>query len=180
MRTIKKLTAILAISGFLFISCDKTKKEKVEDKMEEVEDSMEDIGDDISDEFQKMQVKLENGTYVNYNSNTNGDLSFDDWEGFNSANEELRAIEDSNPNTFTTRIGDLSGTIANLGNNIPTWLKTDEVMDDIQNIQKEYKKLSDERNESEDKIEQNIEDLMEKFDDLREELNEIIEKYKSE
>ncbi|AOW18215.1 hypothetical protein LPB03_12485 [Polaribacter vadi] len=179
MKTIQKTIAILAISGFLFISCDKTKKEKVEDKMEEIEESMEDAGDDISDEFKKIQLKLEDGTYVNYSSNNSGDLSFDDWEGFNTANEELRAIEELDSKTYTTRIGDLSATIANLGNSIPAWLKTEEVMEDIEDIQKEYKKLSDERNESEDKIEQNIEDLMEKFDDLREELNETIEKYKS-
>ena len=179
MKTLKKLTAILAISGFLFISCDNTKKEKVEDKMEEVEESMEDAGDDISDEFKEMQLELEDGTYVNYKANNDGDLSFNDWEGFNTANEELRAIEELDSKTYTTRIGDLNATITNLGNSIPAWLKTDEVMEDVENIQKEYKKLSDERNESEDKVEQNIEDLMEKFDDLREELNETIKKKKS-
>ncbi|QOD59608.1 hypothetical protein H9I45_09560 [Polaribacter haliotis] len=182
MKTIKKLTAVLAITGLLFVSCDKTKKEKVEDKvdekMEQVENTMEEIGDDISEGFQEMKMKLEDGTEVNYKMDSDGSLAFDNWDGFTIANKELSDIENLDTDEVNTRIENLKGTIASLGNNIPAWLKTDEVMDDIKNIQKEYKNVVDNKNDEADKVKQNIEDLNEKFDDLREELNEVIAKYK--
>lgn len=178
MKTIKKLTIAFAISGFLFTSCTKTKKEKMEDKMEEVEDKMEDVGDDISNEFQEMKLKLENGTEVNYNMTDDGDLSFDDWDGFNILNKELRDIKALDYETTTARVENLNGTVMNLRNTIPAWLKNDEVMEDIENVEKEYNNVMTDTDKTEDNVKQNLEDLSEKFDDLREELNEIIEKLK--
>ena len=180
MRTIKKFTAILAITGVLFISCDKTTKEKVEDKTEEVEDKMEEISDEITAEYNEMKVELEDGTYVNYKMNKDGDISFDDWSGYNIANSELREIRQSAYVTTTSRLEALKGSIMSLRTSIPAWLKTEEVMEDIANVEKEYNKVMTDTDKSVDNVKQNIEDLDEKFDDLREELNETIEKYKSE
>ncbi|QTD39008.1 hypothetical protein JL193_07085 [Polaribacter batillariae] len=178
MKTIKKLTAVLAITGLLFVSCDKTKKEKVEEKIEDVENKMEEIGDDISEEFKEMKLELEEGVSVNYKVDADGSLAFDDWNSFTIANKELKDIENLDTDEVNTRIENLKGTIANLGNNIPKWLQTDEVMEDIKDVQKEYKNVIDNKNAAADKVKQNIEDLNEKFDDLREELNEVIAKYK--
>ncbi|QTE24375.1 hypothetical protein [Polaribacter cellanae] len=182
MKTIKKLTTVLAITGLLFTSCNQTKKEKVKDKMEETmenaKDKMDEIGDDISEGFQEMKMKLEDGTEVNYKVDSNGTLAFDDWNGFTIANKELKDIENLDTDEVDKRIENLKGTIAELGNNIPKWLQTDEVKEDIKNVQKEYKNVIDNKNDAADKVKQNIEDLNEKFDDLREELNEIIAKYK--
>ncbi|WP_435414313.1 hypothetical protein [Polaribacter aestuariivivens] len=178
MKTIKKITAVLAISGLLFVSCDNKKKEKVEDKMEEVEKKMDEIGDNISEEFQEMKLELEDGMSVNYKVDSDGTLAFDDWDAFTIANKELNDIEGLDPDEVNSRIEKLQGTIASLGNDIPKWLQTDEVKEDIKNVQKEYKNVIDNKNDATDKVKQNIEDLNEKFDDLREELNEVITKYK--
>lgn len=167
MKAIKKMTAVLAITGLLFISCDKATEKKS------------DMKTDMKVEVNTMKIKLANGQYVDYNLDANGSLSFNNWSGFNIANKELRDIAELNLETSTQRIENLNGTISNLGNTIPTWLKNEEVMEDIDDIQEEYKKLLKEKNEPAKNVKQNLEELIEKFDDLREELNETIAKYKS-
>lgn len=159
MKVIKKMTAVLAITGLLFVSCDKA-KEKNED-------------------FKVMKIELADGNTVNYKMSTDGSLSFDDWDGFNTANNELREIENLDLETSTARIENLSGSIASLRGTIPSWLKNEEVMEDIDDIEEEYKKLLAEKNEPAKNVKQNLEELIEKFDDLREELQETIDKYKS-
>ncbi|TMM32426.1 hypothetical protein FDT66_02890 [Polaribacter aestuariivivens] len=157
MKTLKKITLSLAISGLLFTSCDKNSEK----------------------EAKTVEVKLENGQTVTYNINTNGLLSFDDWNEFNTANKELKDIENLNLETTTARISALGNSIASLENTIPSWLKTEEVLEDIDDVQKDYQKLLKEKNEPVKNVKQNLEELIEKFDDLREELNETIEDYTS-
>ena len=180
MKTIKKLTAILAITGMLFISCDKTTKEKVEDNTEEVENEMEEVSDEITAEYNEMKIDLEDGTSVNYKMNNAGDISFNEWSGYNISNSELREIRQSAYATSTARLEAMKGSIMSLRTSIPSWLKTDEVMDDIENVEKEYNNVMTDTDKSVDNVKQNIEDLDEKFDDLREELNEVIAKLKKD
>ena len=169
MNTIKKFTSILAIASLVFVSCDKA-KEKNTDEVKVVT---------TTDNFETFTIKLEDGNTVTYNKNKEGVLRFNDWDGFNIANQEMTAIENMSFNTTKQRLEDLRGTILNLENTIPAWLKTEEVMEDIADIKEEYNKLYNERNEPVKNVKQNWEELSEKFDDLREELNETLDKFKS-
>ncbi|MDX6745761.1 hypothetical protein SHK09_03055 [Polaribacter sp. PL03] len=153
MKMIKKMTTVLAVTGLLFISCNTTNGEKT-----------------------AMKVKLPDGQFATYNLDSKGSLSFNDWDGFNSAN---KALVDLEIETTPERIDNLNNTVSNLAATIPAWLKNEEVMEDIADVEEEYKKLLEEKNEPAKNVKQNLEELNEKFDDLREELNETIEKYKS-
>ena len=178
MKTIKTVTIALAISGLVFTSCDKTNKEKAEDKIEAVGNDMEEMGDDISNEFKKMQVKLEDGTFVNYNMAAENDVTFDDWDGFNILRKEFRDFEELDFETSETRVENLRGSIMNLRNTIPAWLKNESVMEDIDDIEQEYREFMEDTDKSEDNMKENLEEISEKFDDLREEINETIENLK--
>lgn len=158
MKAIKKITTIVAIISLLLVSCNKSEKGL---------------------EFKKMEIKLADGQVVNYKVNKKGSLSFSNWASFNMVDKELVDIANLKLEANTERIEGLNGTISNLGNTIPAWLKNEEVMEDIDDVKQEYSKLLKEKNEPVKNVKQNLEELIEKFDDLREELNETIEKYKS-
>lgn len=157
MKTIKKITTVLAITGLLFVSCDK-KSDK---------------------EYKTMEIQLADGQSVNYKVTNTGSLAFNNWEGFNTANNDLREIEDLDLEITSEKIESLKGNIASLESTIPSWLKNEEVMEDIEDVEEEYMTLLKEKDEPSKNVKQNLEELNEKFDDLREELNETIEKYKS-
>ena len=152
MKMIKKFTTVLTITGLLLTSCD-SKKEK------------------------EYNLELSDGTSVFYNSNDENAISIDGWSEFNAANKTLINLEDRDYTISMGSLEGLNGAIANLSNTIPSSLKTEEVLEDIDDVQEEYKKLINEKNEPLKNIKQNIEELVEKFDDLREELNETVEDY---
>ncbi|QOD60165.1 hypothetical protein H9I45_12550 [Polaribacter haliotis] len=158
MKTIKKITAVLALLAVLFTSCSDTKK--------------------TNEAFKTVKIELADGNTVNYKLGTTGTLSFDDWKGYNTINSELYEIERMDLVATTAKIEEMQASIANLGNTIPAWLRTEEVLEDIDDVQEEYQKLLKEKNEPVKNVKQNLEELIEKFDDLREELNETIDKYK--
>ncbi|WP_299063152.1 hypothetical protein [uncultured Polaribacter sp.] len=157
MKIIKKFTAVLTVTGLLFMSCNKT----------------------TDTEYKTMEIKIADGQTVEYKVDSEGHLAFNDWDVFNDANRELMEIEERDLAVNPEIIEGLNNSVNNLGNTIPSWLKTEEVLEDIEDVQEEYKKLLDERNEPAKNVKQNLEELNEKFDDLREELNETIEDYNS-
>ena len=59
MKTIKKITTVLAITGLLFVSCDK-KSDK---------------------EYKTMEIQLADGQSVNYKVTNTGSLAFNNWDG---------------------------------------------------------------------------------------------------
>ncbi|MFD2530049.1 MULTISPECIES: hypothetical protein [Polaribacter] len=157
MKIIKKFTAVLTVTGLLFMSCNNA----------------------TDTEYKTMEIKIADGQTVEYKVDSEGHLAFNDWDGFNDANRELMEIEERDLAVNSEIIEGLNNSVNNLGNTIPAWLKTEEVLEDIDDVQEEYKKLLDERNEPAKNVKQNLEELNEKFDDLREELNETIEDYNS-
>ena len=107
-------------------------------------------------------LTLNDGTEVFYNSNDESAISIMGWSEFNAINKDLRNLKDKD---------------YNLANTVPSSLKTEEVLEDISDLQEEYTKLINEKNAPLKNVKQNIEELVEKFDDLREELNETVEDY---
>lgn len=154
MKKVKKLITILAITGLVFTSCD-TKENK------------------------DFNVELTDGTSVKYNPQNEDAIVVNDWSEFNSANTTLLNLDDRDYDIDIYRLENLNGAISNLANSIPSSLKTEEVLEDISDVQEEYTKLINEKNQPLKNVKQNIEELVEKFDDLREELNETVEDYVS-
>lgn len=157
MKAIKKITAVLAIAiTILLLSSYGKNKENNEDRY---------------------FVKLDDGRTMIYGKSANEIASFNTWTTFNTANAELLAIEKMDDDIYKEHLEDLNGTIKSLPKTIPTWLKTEEVMEDIIDVQKECTKLMKKKNEP---VKENLEELSEKFDDLREELGQVIEDYETE
>ena len=112
-----------------------------------------------------------------YDLDINGVVGFDDWEDFTTVNNELVNIRKSNEPNTKERIESLNYRVANLRNTIPDWLQTEEVLEDVADVQKEYLELISEKYVSENEMKENLEEVYEKFDDLKEELYETIETY---
>ena len=141
MRLIKKITAIVTITSFLLISCNTKEKE--------------------------YNLTLNDGTEVFYISNDESAISINGWSEFNAINKDLLNLKDKEYNITIESLEGLNGAITNLANTVPSSLKTEEVLEDIRDVQEEYTKLINEKNAPLKNVKQNIEELVEKFDDLR-------------
>jgi prefoldin subunit 5 len=122
-------------------------------------------------------LELTDGTSVLYNSANEKELVINDWTEFNDTNEILLNLEDKEYVIAVNNIENLNNPITNLAHTVPSALKTEEVIEDIVDVQEEYTKLINEKNQPIKNVKQNVEELVEKFDDLREELNEVVEDY---
>ncbi len=179
MKSIKLFVTALTVSSFMLVSCDNGSKkttENVDETTEKVASKMED-NEKPTDEIKTRTYKMKDGKIIVYNLDSKGIVGFDDWNDYTVVNYELAEIRNSQEVTISQRIRNMNYRIANLGNSIPAWLKTEEVMEDVADIQKEYKELIEDADASEDEVKENLEELSEQFDDLREELNETVKKY---
>ncbi len=184
MKSIQ-LFSTLMLSLFLIVSCNNVKKtdSDVENEMEEIVEVEKD-NIDVDGEMTPKNNEVKTVTYkmkaqepIVYNLDTNGIAGFKDWKDFTVVNFELAEIERANYITTAQRIRNMNFRVANLSNTIPAWLKTEEVMEDVADVQSEYLELIKESNASENEIKENLEELSEKFDDLKEELNETVADY---
>lgn len=187
---VKSIAIALTLSNLMFISCDKTKintddkKEQIAEMVtiekdnldvempNEVNNNIEDI--EITTRTYKMRDRV---TPIIYDLDTTGIAGFDDWVDYTIVHYELADIKKANYIAPRERINNLNYKVANLKNTIPDWLKTEEVMEDVADIQKEYLELISELDASDKEIKENLEEVVEKFDDLREELDETVEEY---
>lgn len=183
MNSIKLFATALTLSSFMLISCDNGKKKTTENKEDLVEiteveiDNLENEEVEMNDEIKTRTYKMKDKTSIVYNLDAKGIVGFDDWVNYTVVNAELTDIKRLNYVTTAQRVTNMNFRMANLGNTIPVWLKTEEVMEDVADIQKEYKELIEEENASEEEMKENLEELSEKFDDLKEELDETVNKY---
>ena len=63
-----------------------------------------------------------------------------------------------------------------LDDTMPSWVNTEEVREDVADVQKEYKELIAYRTDREEYME-DLEELTEQYEDLREELKEVTMEY---
>lgn len=122
-------------------------------------------------------IELNDGTSVLYDSGNVTIVSIAGWNDYNDADKVLYRLKEKNYEVSMESLEGLGSSIVNLQNSIPASLKTEEVLEDIFDVQEEYKKLILEKDSPDKNVKQNIEELVEKFDDLREELTETIEDY---
>ncbi|MDX6745760.1 hypothetical protein SHK09_03050 [Polaribacter sp. PL03] len=179
MNSIKLFATALTVSSFMLVSCDKGKKDITEIKKEviEIKEDMGNKASNMQEEIKTRTYKMKDGTAIVYNLDAKGVVGFDDWADFTVVNSELAAMRKSKFLTTNQRIKSMNFRMANLGNSIPAWLKTEEVMEDVADVQKEYLELIEDSKASENERKENLEELSEKFDDLREELDETVAEY---
>ena len=190
VNSVKSFALALALSNLMFISCNKTKintdnkKEQLAEMVTLEKDNLDiempnDITTDIKDtEVTTRTYKMRDRvTPIVYDLDTTGIAGFDDWADYTVVNYELGVMKKSNYTTTKERIANLNYRVANLRNTIPDWLKTEEVMEDVADIQKEYLELISNQDASEKEMKENLEEVVEKFDDLKEELDETVAEY---
>lgn len=128
-------------------------------------------------ELRTRTYRMNDGTAIVYDLDMNGIQGFKDWEDFNQVNLEFATIKRANYVTTQDRLQSMNFRVANLRNTIPAYLKTEEVMEDVADIQKEYLELISDADASEKEVRENLEELNEQFDDLKEELDETLKLY---
>lgn len=190
MKSIKLFATALTVSSFMMVSCDvkkeNTNEEEVIEIVEVEKDNIDVDADMDSDMNTKKlaEVEVKTRTYkmkkqepIVYDLDANGIAGFDDWRDYTVVNYELAEIRKAKYITTAQRVKNMNYRIANLGNSIPAWLKTEEVMEDVADVQKEYLELIEDADASENEMKENLEELTEKFDDLKEELDETVQQY---
>jgi hypothetical protein len=186
LNSVKAVAIVLAVSNFMLMSCGNQVKKDETEKKEEIAAVVE-VGKDnldvavqtdeenvIKTRTYKMKDKQ---TSIAYDLDARGVVGFDDWTDYTIVNYELENIRKSNYITTKERLKHMNYRVANLKNTIPDWLKTEEVLEDVSDIQKEYLELIEDNNASDSEMKENLEELSEKFDDLKEELEETIDRY---
>ena len=187
MKSIKLFATALTVTSFMMVSCDvkkdNTNNEEVIEVVEVEKDNIDVNSDMDSKELAEVEVKTrtykmrEKQEPIVYDLDANGISGFDDWRDYTVVNYELAEIRKAKYITTAQRVKNMNYRIANLGNSIPAWLKTEEVMEDVADVQKEYLELIEDANASENEMKENLEELTEKFDDLKEELDETVQQY---
>lgn len=185
MKTLKLMSSLL-IAGVIITSCkDATKnteakavnlEETIQTEMK-LEQEAAQMEQKRKMEVQTREYAMKDGSKISYNYTEDGVTSLKDWDNYNTLSYEMGEIAKVDYKATTERLVSMRGTIMNLDESIPDWLKTEEVMEDIADVQKEYSELMEEKNVSTDEKQENLEELNEQFSDLREELNETIDKY---
>ncbi|QTD36684.1 hypothetical protein JL193_11090 [Polaribacter batillariae] len=183
MNSIKLLVTAFTFSSFMFVSCDtgnkktsNTKEEISEDIASTIE-NMEEVAEEMEEEVKTRSYKMKDGTSITYNLDSKGIVGFDDWADYTVINYELADIKKAKNSTTAQRIRNMNYRIANLGNTIPIWLRTEEVEKGVAEVQKKYKELIDNTDASEEVMKENFEAFSEKFDNLKEELDETVKEY---
>ncbi len=190
MNSVKTAAIVLTLTNFLLFSCDNPKKNTTTEAKEEIAELYEkdkdnldvelenDMEEGTEDKVVTRTFKMkEKETPIVYNLDKRGIAGFDDWKDYTVVNYELSNLRKVDFVTTRERIQNMNYRIANLGNTIPAWLKTEEVMEDVQDIQDEYLELIEDQDASEKEMQENLEELSEKFDDLKEELDETVNDY---
>ena len=184
MKSMRLFTVAITATGLLFMSCNDGKSKIADESLntheiniDKEETAMLSNSETKSDDY-KLNInsrKIDTSRDINYSKT--GIASIKNWDSYNTLNTEMAEIKKLKLKTTNVRVINLNNSISNLGNNIPAWLKTEEVMEDVEDIKKEYKELMNEKNASEKEKKENLEEFFEQFDDLNEELDETVQRY---
>lgn len=191
MKNLKNAIGLLTITGLLFTSCMDDKKNN-QSNMTDSETSqdakLEANSKAMSSNSDKMMINknvsdgntttTKSGDVVTRSINTKVNaMQISGWDGFNKLSIQMKKIEDADFNTKSAAIPNMGSIIASLQNTRPDWMKTEEITEDIEDVQKEYNEYIKEQNGKEKRNVRNLEELNEAYDDLVEEINETFDKY---
>lgn len=189
MKNLKTSISVLAMSGLIFTSCmDENKSKDMKDMDEENKVEMNSEKEDMlkentsnSDTEQMMaynKVTSVDGEVVERSMNNDVKaLQISGWDGFNELSIEMKKLENADLNTMQTALPNFESTIASLSTTRPEWMMTEEISEDIEDLQKEYKALMSSDNTNEKKYKRDLEEVNEAYDDLVEEINETFDTY---
>ena len=79
--------------------------------------------------------------------------SFSNWNAYNVANTQIHQVENNKFNSSPKRIVNLEKSISNLSATIPNWIKTEDILEEIAEIEQEYETLLSEKDKSTKKLE---------------------------
>lgn len=179
----KKIALTFIAAGLLLVGC----KDNASDKEAQAEDNLEvntTTGEKNPDEMQYADASLEQSYAIDFESMDYDEYEVDpqvraeiqSWEELNTINVTMEEIEV--PEADIPTYGDrLVTEAANLKNTIPQSLMTEEVEEDIKDINEEVadlKAILDKEGVNENEIDRQVEELIEAYDDLNEEINETI------
>ena len=188
MKNLKITLSALALSGLALTSCMDEKKSKDAD-MDKVEmnaqkENKSKMEGSHSDAEKMMahkkgnKMRSKDGKVVERSMNVDVNaMQISGWSGFNTLSVEMKNLEGADLNTMKAALPNFKNTIASLQSTRPEWMMTEEITEDIEDVQKEYNEYIKEQNSKEKNVKENIEELNEAYDDLVEEINETFDKY---
>ncbi|MCG1034848.1 hypothetical protein [Polaribacter sargassicola] len=171
----KTLAITLTVFSLAFVSCNKVKNKTSETK-EEVAKLIDEHTEE-KDAVKTHKYTMKDGRTIIYDINAKGIVGFDDWSNYTEVNAELESFKDKEYITVEKNVINLNDRMENLANTIPEWLKTEEVLEDVEAVQEEYRELVDDNEDTESEVEKNLEALSDKFDELKETLDETVAAY---
>ncbi|MBU3011084.1 hypothetical protein KO506_06700 [Polaribacter vadi] len=132
---------------------------------------------DLKSNSDVVYIELDNGDTEIIRKNYEDGFVFENWNAYNMANAQLLSMENDEFKISKNRIIYLKKFVNNLSETIPSWLQTNEVQEEINDVEKEFTVLIDELNESTQQIRANCKELNKEFKDLRQDINERVEDY---
>ncbi|WP_124980965.1 hypothetical protein [Nonlabens xiamenensis] len=106
-----------------------------------------------------------------------GIVGVSDWESFNTLSEHVYMLEGKTLNETMVIIPQMRENIMLLDDTLPMWMWTESVMEDVQDVQKEYIELMKGTKMDTSEFKENLEEVIEQYEDLREEVGETVKKY---
>lgn len=121
------------------------------------------------------------GTITNVNGISDdlkdeGIVGVGDWTSFNTLSNYMYLLEGASLEQTKVLVSKMGTNIMMLDDTMPSWVNTEEVREDVADVQKEYKELIAYRTDREEYME-DLEELTEQYEDLREELKEVTMEY---
>ncbi|PQJ30550.1 hypothetical protein BST92_00720 [Nonlabens arenilitoris] len=121
------------------------------------------------------------GTITNVNGiaddlKDEGVVGVGDWTSFNTLSNHMYLLEGASLEQTKVLVSKMGTNIMMLDDTMPSWVNTEEVREDVADVQKEYKELIAYKTDREEYME-DLEELTEKYEDLREELKEVTMEY---
>lgn len=180
MKNLKLIPFAVAIALVGFTSCADEKKDNkiveentLQNETEVVRGDVEEVNEVNEMEAKKMANMVDRNVFTEYKSTG----TVKGWAALNDLNTGMKSLSGKDYASSKKMVGNLAATINDLTITRPDWLKTEEISEDIADLEKDYKKLMSEDNTNEDKFRRDLEEVNEQYEDLVEEVNETIERY---
>ncbi|ALM20840.1 hypothetical protein AAT17_06170 [Nonlabens sp. MIC269] len=163
---------------------ESTKESTIKDHIEDIQEAVEDLNDEIVDARLRFDgyEDEELANYADFVSNVNYDdegvitiVDFNDYETVKTDRMNMMNAQEDQKITYAqTLVTDFNSML----NNMPEYLKVDDVMDAVEDVQKEMKEYQDEKATATlDENLENLEEIDEALYDLNKEMLKARKKY---
>lgn len=106
-----------------------------------------------------------------------GVIGVGSWSEFNKLSKMMYTLKGASYFTTIKMMRAMEPTALKLRATMPTWLKSDEVKEDIADFVKDYTELVTSTSADDDEFRENLEEIVEQYEDLREEVQEQFNAY---